>query len=99
MRSNVPVCGALALLVNLASAQTNPPGQVPPPYPQPIFRVTVVSRTLQAVNYEHRGGPTKIDFQGTVLLPKSKGEATIESKRGRVSIDAKLDHLEAPTKY
>jgi len=88
------------LLVNLAApAQTNPPRQAPPPDPQPIFRVTVVSRTLQAVNYEHRGGPTKIDFQGTVLLPKSKGEATIESKRGRVSIDAKLDHLEAPTKY
>jgi outer membrane protein OmpA-like peptidoglycan-associated protein len=100
MRSNVPVCGTLALLVNLAaSAQTNPPRQAPPPDPQPIFRVTVVSRTLQAVNYEHRGGPTKIDFQGTVLLPKSKGEATIESKRGRVSIDAKLDRLEAPTKY
>jgi outer membrane protein OmpA-like peptidoglycan-associated protein len=100
MRSNVSVCGAIVLMVNLAaSAQTNPPRQVPPPDPQPIFRVTVVSRTLQAVNYEHRGGPTKIDFQGTVLLPKSKGEATIESKRGRVSIDAKLDHLEAPTKY
>jgi outer membrane protein OmpA-like peptidoglycan-associated protein len=67
--------------------------------PQPIYRVTVVSRTLQAVNYEHRGGPTKIDFQGTVLLPHAKGEATVESKRGRITIDTKLDHLEPPTMY
>jgi outer membrane protein OmpA-like peptidoglycan-associated protein len=69
------------------------------PDPQPIYRVTVVSRTLPAVNYEHRGGPTMIDFQGTVLLPKAKGVATVESKRGRVVIDAKFEHLEAPTRF
>ncbi|MGD0438269.1 MAG: OmpA family protein [Bryobacteraceae bacterium] len=67
--------------------------------PQPIYRVTVVSRTLEAVNYEHRGGPTLIDFQGTVLLPKAKGQAIVESKRGRVSIDAKFERLEPPTRY
>lgn len=66
---------------------------------QPIYRVTVVSRTLPAVNYEHRGGPTMIDFQGTVLLPKAKGSAVVESKRGRIVVDAKFEHLEAPTKY
>jgi outer membrane protein OmpA-like peptidoglycan-associated protein len=59
----------------------------------------VVSRTLPAVNYEHRGGPTIIGFQGTVLLPRAKGEATVESKRGRVVIDAKFEHLEAPTRF
>ena len=66
---------------------------------QPIYKVTVVSRTLPAVNYEHLAGPTLIDFQGTVLLPKAKGVATVESKRGRVAIEAKFDHLEAPTRY
>lgn len=71
----------------------------PPPDPQPIYRVTVVSRTLAAVNYEHRGGPTMIDFQGTVLLPKAKGSAVVESKRGRVVIDAKFEHLEPPTRF
>jgi outer membrane protein OmpA-like peptidoglycan-associated protein len=71
----------------------------PTPDPQPIYRVTVVSRTLPAVNYEHRGGPTMIDFQGTVLLPKAKGSAVVESKRGRVVIDAKFEHLEPPTRY
>jgi outer membrane protein OmpA-like peptidoglycan-associated protein len=67
--------------------------------PQPIYRVTVVSRTLPAVNYEHRSGPTAIDFQGTVLLSKAKGSAIVESKRGRVVIDAKFEHLEPPTRF
>ncbi len=66
---------------------------------QPIYRVTVVSRNLEAVNYEHRGGPTSIDFQGTVLLPHAKGSAVVESHRGSVAIDAKFDHLEPPTRF
>lgn len=78
----------------VASAQT-----VPPPGPQPIYRVTVVSRNLEAVNYEHHGGPTPIDFQGTVLMPKAKGTAIVENHHGSTSIDAKFDHLDAPTRY
>lgn len=87
------------LLAAGTSAQTQVESQGHPRDPQPIFRVTVISRTLPAVNYGHREGPTKIDFQGTVLLPRAKGDATVESKRGRVSIDAKFDHLEAPTRF
>jgi outer membrane protein OmpA-like peptidoglycan-associated protein len=54
---------------------------------------------LPAVNYEHLGGPTEIGFQGTVLLPNAKGEATVESKRGRILVDAKFDHMDPPTKF
>ncbi len=86
------LCGLGAgLLIGLASAQ--------PPDPQPIYRVTVVSRSLEAVNYEHRGGPSPLDFQGTVLLPHAKGTAIVESHRGSVAIDAKFEHLEAPTQF
>ena len=85
--------GAWALL-GVALAQ--PPARLDP---QPIYRVTVVSRSLEAVNYQHRGGPTPIDFQGTVLLPQAKGTAIVESHRGNVSIDARLEHLEAPTRF
>ena len=70
-----------------------------PSDPQPIYRVTVISRSLEAVNYEHRGGPTPIDFRGTVLLPDVKGSAIMESHRGSVSIDAKLEHLAPPTRF
>ena len=90
-----------ALLLAFGGAswcQTAPPPAVQMD-PQPIYRVTVVSRTLAAVNYEHRSGPTMIDFQGTVLLPRVKGSAVVESKRGRVVIDAKFEHLEPPTRY
>jgi len=67
--------------------------------PQPIYRVTVVSRTLPAINYGHRDGPTLIDFDGTVLLPKAKGHATVEAKRWRIVIDAKFDHIDPPTRF
>ena len=89
----------MAVLLASVPCMMLPAQEVHPADPQPIYRVTVVSRTLQAVNYEHRSGPTKIDFQGTVLLPKAKGDATEESKRGRISIDAHFDRLEPPTKF
>jgi len=99
MKSTLACTGLVVLLSAGASSQPVPPQGNPPPDPQPIYRVTVVSRTLQAINYEHRSGPTKIDFQGTVLLPKAKGDATVESKRGRISVDAKFDHMDPPTKF
>jgi outer membrane protein OmpA-like peptidoglycan-associated protein len=37
-----------------------------------------------------------IDFRGTVLLPKVKGEAIVESKQGRTEIDAKFENLTTP---
>ena len=64
-----------------------------------MYRVTVVERSVKAVNYQYRSGPTQIDFRGTVLLPKAKGGAVVESKAGRVEIDAHFDHLLAPARY
>jgi outer membrane protein OmpA-like peptidoglycan-associated protein len=65
----------------------------------PIYRVTVIERTVKAINYQYRSGPTMIDFRGTVLMPKAKGEAIVESKRGRTEIDAKLDNIEDPQRF
>jgi outer membrane protein OmpA-like peptidoglycan-associated protein len=65
----------------------------------PIYRVTVIERTVKAINYQYRSGPTMIDFRGTVLLPKAKGEAIVESKRGRTEIDVKLDNIEDPQRF
>jgi len=65
----------------------------------PIYRVTVVEHSLQAVNYQYRSGPTEIDFRGTVLLGKAKGHATVESHRGRTEIDAKLQGLTSPQQF
>ncbi|MBV9742392.1 MAG: OmpA family protein [Acidobacteriia bacterium] len=65
----------------------------------PLYRVTVVERNVDAVNYQYRSGPTKIDFRGTVLLSNAKGNATVESKRGRTEIDAHFDNLVPPTRF
>jgi hypothetical protein len=48
--------------------------------PAPIYHVTVTERTVKAINYQYRALPTLIDFRGTVLLPKGKGLASVESK-------------------
>src|ERR1700733_177556 len=67
--------------------------------PVPIYRVTVVERNVDAVNYQYRSGPTKIDFRGTVLLSEAKGDATVESQRGRTEIDAKFGKLAPATRF
>ena len=65
----------------------------------PIYRVTVVERTVKAVDYQYRNGPTFIDFRGTVLMPKAKGNATVESKAGRTEVDVKFDRVDAPGRF
>jgi outer membrane protein OmpA-like peptidoglycan-associated protein len=59
----------------------------------PIYRVTVVSRTTKAINYRHRGGSTKVDFAGTPLMPRARGEAKVESKRGYIEIEVEFDEM------
>ena len=65
----------------------------------PIYRVTVTARTAKAINYRHRSGATKIDFRGTELLPKARGEAKVESKQGYIEIEVEFDDLQPATKY
>ena len=65
----------------------------------PVYRVTVIQRTVDSINYQYHAGPTKIDFRGTVLLPAAKGDATVESQKGRTDIDAKFEGLEAPQRF
>src|SRR5678816_3357962 len=65
----------------------------------PIYRVTVTSRTAKAVNYQHRNGATKIDFRGTELLPKARGEAKVESKQGYIEIEVEFDDMQPATKH
>jgi len=66
---------------------------------EPLYRVTVVSRTTRAINYGHLTDPTKVGLKGTVLMPEAQGEARVESKRGAVEIEAKVQHLGSPTRF
>src|SRR5580704_14843811 len=82
-----------------AQAQTQTQAQPQAQESSPLYRVTVVARTTKAINYRHLSGPTQIDFRGTVLLPYSKGQAWVESKRGAIRIQAQFDKLEPATRF
>ncbi len=93
---------AVAVVLGLpAIAQTNSQTtvQVERMSPTPTFRVVVISRSVQAVNYEHRSGSSKLDFVGTDLMPGANGEAHVNSKRGSISIDAYFSNLQRPTTF
>src|SRR6266545_1924593 len=74
------------------AAHENPSGQaqieVAPMEKTPVYRVTVVSRFVESINYRHISGATKIDFRGTTLMPEASGHAKIDSKLGRLEIVA-----------
>src|SRR6476620_1455586 len=65
----------------------------------PIFRVNVVSRSVQAVNYKHRAGASKLDFAGTDLMPSANGQAKVESKKGYIEIEVEFGNLQKPTAF
>jgi outer membrane protein OmpA-like peptidoglycan-associated protein len=100
--SAAAITGALAALPAAAIAQEpNPTGQAAPIIASPaseqngiyIFRVKVVQRNLDCVNYLHRSGSTTIGFAGTPLLSGAKGEAKVTSERGGITIEARFDGL------
>jgi outer membrane protein OmpA-like peptidoglycan-associated protein len=65
----------------------------------PAYRISLVERTTKAVNYNHRGGATKIDFEGTPLLSDARGEARVQSKQGNIAIEAEFRELRPATTY
>jgi outer membrane protein OmpA-like peptidoglycan-associated protein len=65
----------------------------------PVYQVRVVGNSVTAISYEHRNGATEIGFEGTPLLAQAKGEAKIESKQGRVAIDAQFKGLISAQKF
>src|SRR6202045_2320134 len=67
--------------------------------PTPTYRINVVSRTTRAVSYRHRSGATKINFQGTDLMPSAAGEAKVESKRGALEVEVEFSGLDRPTSF
>jgi outer membrane protein OmpA-like peptidoglycan-associated protein len=64
-----------------------------------LYRAIVISRTVQAVNYEHRGQATKVDFAGTALMTSANGWARVENKRGNLDITAEFGNLNKPTAF
>jgi outer membrane protein OmpA-like peptidoglycan-associated protein len=92
---------AAGIILSLSAfAQTYQTSMAVEPMSQtPVFRVNVISRTARAVNYQHRGGATKVDFAGTDLMPRANGEAKVESKKGYIEIEVEFANLQKPTVF
>jgi outer membrane protein OmpA-like peptidoglycan-associated protein len=67
--------------------------------PASTYRVVVISRSVQAVNYRHRSGATDVDFAGTAMLPSADGKAKVRSKRGTMEVEAEFGNLQSPTTF
>src|SRR5437868_11599179 len=91
----------MAALSLSAVAQTDSQAimELTPLSPTPIFRVNVVSRSVQAVNYKHRAGASKLDFAGTDMMPSASGQAKVESKKGYTEIEVEFGNLQKPTTF
>jgi outer membrane protein OmpA-like peptidoglycan-associated protein len=87
------------LLVLSAGFSAIAQNSVEPMETTPVFSTSVVSRTTRSVDYRHRGGSTKVDLRGTDLMPRAAGDAKVESKTGRLQIDANLRGLESPNNF
>src|SRR5689334_8439829 len=81
------------------TTQQHPTTALEPMDQTPTFRVTVISRSVSAVNYRHRSGATKLGFKGTELMPGAHAEAKVESKRGYIEIEVEFHGMETPTSF
>ncbi|MFZ0759807.1 MAG: OmpA family protein [Candidatus Sulfotelmatobacter sp.] len=100
MKTKLLLAAAVALTLP-AVAQTNSQTTVEVEHVSlaPTFRVIVVSRTVEAVNYQYRSGSSKLDFTGTALMPSANGEAKVNSKKGSIEIEAEFGNLQSPTTF
>jgi len=93
---------AVATMLGASAFGQSSPQLIPLADPAPsanLYHSIVISRTVQAVNYEHRGQATKVDFAGTTLMPTADGWARVENKRGNLAITAEFGNLDKPTGF
>jgi len=57
----------------------------------------VVRKSIKSVGYEVGAGSTKVIFVPTPAAPNASGEAKVEAKKGKTSIEVKVTGLPQPT--
>lgn len=93
------VIGSTFSLSAFAQANTQATVVVESVGPASPYHAVVISRSVQAVNYVHRSGATKIDLAGTALMPSANGDVKVRSKRGTMEVEAEFGKLENPTTF
>lgn len=99
LKSILAIPSLLFAVVTAGAAQNEVRVQQEGKNPLYTIRVNVVEKTTKAINYRHRGGATTIDFSGTALMPKARGEAKVESKQGYIEIEVEFDDLQSATRF
>jgi outer membrane protein OmpA-like peptidoglycan-associated protein len=59
---------------------------------------SLVSKSVKAIGYKVGGGSTKVDLNGTDLMPQAIGEAKVEAKTGTTNIEVSLKNMTDPSK-
>jgi outer membrane protein OmpA-like peptidoglycan-associated protein len=93
------VIGSVLSLSAFAQTNQQEPAVIVPAGPTPAYSVNVTSRSVEAVNYEHRSGATEVDLRGTDLMPAADGKAKVRSKRGTMEVEADFGNLQGPTSF
>src|ERR1700745_3087894 len=57
-----------------------------------------VAHQMKAINYRN-SSTSKVDMQGTQLMPSAGGEAQVKSKNGRVEVELRMAGLEPANKF
>lgn len=99
MKTKLLLAGIALSVSAFAQTSSQTTAVIEPLSPTPVFRVNVVSRSVQAVNYKHRSGASKVDFAGTDLMPGANGQAKVESKKGYIEIEVEFGNLQNPTTF
>jgi len=93
------VMGSVLSLSAFAQASPQDSIVLVPAQPIPAYVVDETSRTVDAVDYQHRSGATDVDLAGTTLLPSANGKAKVRSKRGTMEVEAYFGNLQNPTTF
>jgi len=93
------VIGSVLSLSAFAQASAQDSIALVPVGGMPAYSVNETSRTIDAINYQHRGGATDVDLAGTALLPSADGKAKVRSKRGTMEVEATFGNLQSPTTF
>ncbi|HLH06950.1 MAG TPA: OmpA family protein [Terriglobales bacterium] len=94
MKKSLVVLLLLGFSVPFAAQTTASPGTPA----QSASSQSKVSRTSKAINFG-RTGATKLSLHGTEAMPRANGELKIQSKNGRVEVDAKVNSLDQASRF
>jgi outer membrane protein OmpA-like peptidoglycan-associated protein len=93
------VIGSAFGLSAFAQANTQTTVIVESAGPASPYHAVVISRTVQAIDYLHRGGATDVNLAGTALMSSADGKAKVRSKRGTMEVEAEFGKLQSPTVF